>query len=349
MPAVEIKLGDMFDGPSDLVVVPCSTVPTITPFVEKRLAAFRIPRPVGRMRLGEVRFEPLVGAEQVAAHIAFAASVEGYRSTEKSIEEIGEALGRFACETPGARRIAAPLLGAGAGHLPSAAVLARLKAGFLAYAPEDAVLAVFVLHEKLFRQLARGLGAPQPTPPTMPSARSISRGFERPHDTTSSAPIRVLMSYTKTSAEHAAWVKSLATHLRSQGIDARLDTWHLRLGMDVAQWMCNELDLAERVLLICNEEYARRADGRHGGVGWEIRLIQGDLLMRQNLNPEKYIAIVRTARVEDGLPTFLRSSYYLAWPPASPDEADLRETLVRNLHRQHEEAPPLGRPETYVA
>jgi len=103
---------------------------------------------------------------------------------------------------------------------------------------------------------------------------------------------RIFISYTKTAPEHVAWVQSLAEYLLANGVEARLDIWDLSPGMDVAQWMSNELDLADRVLLICNEEYARRADRRHGGVGWEIRLVQGDLLFSQSQNPDKYIPIV---------------------------------------------------------
>jgi hypothetical protein len=31
--------------------------------------------------------------------------------------------------------------------------------------------------------------------------------------------------------------------------------------MDVAQWMCNALDMPGRILLICDELYAQKADG----------------------------------------------------------------------------------------
>jgi hypothetical protein len=332
----------MFDGPSDMVVIPCSTVPTITAFVQKRLQAFRIAQPSGAMALGDVQFQPLAGAEQLAAWVAFAASVANYYSTEESVEKIAEAIGSFARTTAGVRRIAAPLLGAGAGQLGTQAVVARMKAGFLRSAPDGAVLTIFVLDEFEFTRLTESAGPPRAEPPAGPQERGALETVHQPRQ-----PIRVLLSYTKTTPEHADWVKSLATSLRSSGIDARLDTWHLRLGMDVAQWMCNEIDLAERVLLICNEEYARRADGRHGGVGWEIRLVQGDLLAHQSTNPEKYIPIVRTLRTEDGLPAFLLSAFCLHWPPDAPSEP-LQQALVKEIYRKHEEAPPIGEPPSYV-
>jgi len=53
-PSVKLRLGDMFDGPSDLIVLPCSTSGTITGFVARRLIEYSIPHPKAGMTLGEV-------------------------------------------------------------------------------------------------------------------------------------------------------------------------------------------------------------------------------------------------------------------------------------------------------
>lgn len=63
---VEVLYGDMFDGPSDVVVIPCSTVPSVTWFVADRLRLFDIPQPPRPMKLGEVHYEPLTSASQLA-------------------------------------------------------------------------------------------------------------------------------------------------------------------------------------------------------------------------------------------------------------------------------------------
>jgi hypothetical protein len=158
--------------------------------------------------------------------------------------------------------------------------------------------------------------------------------------------MRVFVSYTKTSDEHVEWVTRLATLLRENGINSRLDEWHLELGSDVAQWMTNEVDQANRVLLICNEEYTQRADRRHGGVGWEIRIVQGDMLFA----PEaiKYVAVVRTEDVTDGLPIFLKSSFSFHWPPSASD-AQKGDELLRALYQQKKkQAPPIGPPPVWL-
>jgi TIR domain len=138
------------------------------------------------------------------------------------------------------------------------------------------------------------------------------------------------------SPEHEQWVEGLYTFLRQHGIDARLDVWHLRHGMVLPQFMTNELSLADRVLLISDERYADKADGRAGGVGWETMIVQADIL---NLPPDsiKYLVIVRTAAVESGLPKYLKAKFVIHWPDSYVEERN-RQTLLRELYDRV--APP---------
>jgi hypothetical protein len=323
---IELRKGDLFDGPSDLIVLPCSTVPTVTPFVAHHLQYYFIPKPNRRMLPGEVIIEPFRGSENIAAYVAFAASVDIPGAANPDlVRRIGEALGRFTAENSSVQIVAAPLLGAGAGGLRSEKVVETLSSAFLANCAARATLRIFVLHDSVFGRL-RAL-------PTFEKGSAteehVSSGKEVP---------RVFISYTRTSGKHEAWVKELATFLRTQeGINARLDQWHLSPGGDVAQWMCNELDLADRVLLICNEAYAQRADRRHGGVGWEIRLIQGDLLMCQDTL--KYVPIVCSEDIDAATPKFLRIIKCIYSDP-SKQEGDFRQELVNTL-RKVSLAPPL--------
>jgi hypothetical protein len=117
--------------------------------------------------------------------------------------------------------------------------------------------------------------------------------------------------------------------------------------MDLPQWMCNEIDLADRILIICNEEYALKANGRRGGVGWEIRLIQGDLLQTQSSNPKKYIPIMRERFSEQALPNFLRGVYAFNWIEYKSD-GHAKDQLLREIYEVFEEAPDIGQPPRYV-
>lgn len=327
----------MLDGPSDLIVIPCSTVPTISVSVAQRLRAVSIPLPTRRMELGEVVFLALEEASNLAPMAAYAASVRANSTTPEAIYSIGAALGTFVSTHPWAQQIASPLLGAGAGGLKSEVGIERLMAGFRATAPRESesLLRVYVLHREVYDRLKVQFAVPE-------MVGAASTPDQRRSE-------RVFVSYTRTGDEHAQWVKDLATYLRNNGLNARLDVWHLRPGMDVAQWMCNELDLADRVLLICNATYADRADRRHGGVGWEIRLVQGDLMSSQEENSDKYVPIIVGDDANAATPAFLKSVYCLRWSLRGGETEEAhREELLRLLYNAAERAPEVGSPPSFV-
>jgi hypothetical protein len=328
MPQVQLRLGDMFDGPSDLIVLPCSTAGTITSFVREKLVHHRIPYPKPGMELGDVHVLPFEGGENIAQFVAFAASVEGDHSSTTAIERIGVQLGECTRRGPTVRLIAAPLLGAGAGGLRSEAVVKSLNAGFKSAADEDATLTISVLHREVFERI-RGETEQMRGEHIGVDARREERG----------KPRRVFVSYSHTSPDHQQWVESIATFLRQNGIDARLDVWHLRRGMDLPQWMTNELALAERVVLVSDERYAEKADGRVGGIGWETMIVQGDM---SQLPPDsvKYLVVVHCNDIDQGLPKYLRTKFVIHWPGPHTDTAN-RKLLLREL-LDRVAAPPLG-------
>jgi hypothetical protein len=87
----------MFDGPSDLMVVPCATGGAVTGFVGERMRRFALPEVPAPLALGELRLLPLAGADHVAQFVAYAASVPQVyrqRSSPEAIRHIGQGLGR---------------------------------------------------------------------------------------------------------------------------------------------------------------------------------------------------------------------------------------------------------------
>ena len=157
--------------------------------------------------------------------------------------------------------------------------------------------------------------------------------------------IRAFISYTGTSPKHKGWVIELATFLRKNGIEARVDQWHLRPGMDLPHWMTNELEMAERVLIITDEQYAAKSDGRLGGVGWETMIIQGDL-MRLPPDSNKYVVIVREDDINKGLPKYLKTKYCIHWPSQGNDYL-LQQGLLKELYNVNLE-PPIGEPPVWL-
>jgi hypothetical protein len=305
---VRLRLGNLFDGPSDLIVLPCSTSGTITGFVAQSLRDFAIPHPREGMQLGEVEFMAFEGAENIAQFVAFAASVKFNTSDTESIVAIGRSLGEFTSKQAAVRVVATPLLGAGAGGLRSESVVAALREGFEEKASPNACLTISVLHQDVYERLRAN------------RRRIVGQSVRTP---------RVFISHTSRTKNEESWVEDLALYLIDKGIQARLDKFHLRRGMDLPQWMCNELSLADRVIIVSNETYKAKADGRLGGVGWETMVIQGDLA---NLPPDstKYQVIVCADSLNDGLPLYLKTRYAFHARPSEPVQ-NLREELVKEL------------------
>lgn len=307
-PTVKLRLGDMFDGPADLVVLPCSTSGTITGFVARRLVRYSIPHPRIGMGLGEVEIMPFEGAEDIAQFVAFAASVHGNSSSLKALQSIGRALGTFTAETPAVKYVAAPLLGAGAGGIRSELVAGALGEGFSATAAPDATMVIHVLHGEVYDRLK--------------SNRTMIKG--KPKEST-----RVFISHTSKTDEAVEWVKELALYLIDHGIQARLDRFHLRHGMDLQQWMRNELSMAQKVVVVCDEAYKQKADGWVGGVGFETVIIQDDMASLPP-NSTKYQVVVRAREIDKGLPLYLKTRYAFHAPNTAQDQT-FREELVKEL------------------
>lgn len=307
-PIVKLRLGDIFDGPSDLIVLPCSTEGTVSGFVARKLNAHAIGHPRDGMALGEVDIEPFVGGEHLAQYVAFAASVDDMDSSADAIELIGRSLGEFTKRESSVRIVAAPLLGAGAGGIQGEVASARLRKGFLETAADNSTLIINVLQDDLFLRL---------------------KGNRKRIQSAAQRQPRVFISHTSNANSDVEWIKELALFLIESGVQARLDRFHLRRGMDLPQWMCNELALADKVLVICDEAYKLKADGRLGGVGWETMIIQGDIA---TLAPDstKYQVVVRAESLERGLPLYLKTRYAFHATP-SQDARSFRTELLREI------------------
>jgi len=105
--------------------------------------------------------------------------------------------------------------------------------------------------------------------------------------------------------------------------------------------MANELELAERVIIVSDSRYRERADKRSGGVGWETMLIQGDM-SEQPPDSRKYVIIVREDNFKEGVPKYLKTKFSIH-RPTSENEDRLREELLKELF-DLELAPPIGAP-----
>ena len=99
--------------------------------------------------------------------------------------------------------------------------------------------------------------------------------------------------------------------------------------MDLQQWMTNELRMARKVLLVCNEAYKERAEGRLGGVGWETMIIQGDMASLP-ADSTKYQIVVRESDIDKGLPLYLKTKFVFHASDKAQDKV-FRQDLVKEL------------------
>lgn len=139
---------------------------------------------------------------------------------------------------------------------------------------------------------------------------------------------KVFVSYSHDSLDHKKWVLDLATRLRNNGIESIIDQWSLGPGDDLPQFMEKNLSGADRILMICTENYVQKANSGSGGVGYEKMIVTADLL--RQIDSNKVIPIVRQTGSRK-LPTFLQTKLYIDL--SLDDQIEIGfDNLVRSIH-----------------
>jgi hypothetical protein len=147
----------------------------------------------------------------------------------------------------------------------------------------------------------------------------------------------VFISYSHDSPEHKAWVLKLATRLVENGVDTILDQWALSPGQDLSAFMQNGVTKADRVILVCTNQYVAKADGGQGGVGYERLIVTSELV--QNIDTKKFLPIVRNNELGPKTPLFLGPRLHIDFSGDQDFNVKL-EDLLRELHG----APALTKP-----
>jgi tetratricopeptide (TPR) repeat protein len=156
-------------------------------------------------------------------------------------------------------------------------------------------------------------------------------------------PPRVFISYAWEDDDYRLWVKQFATRLRADGVDARLDAWHLEETDNIPAFMNREIRHAERVLVLCSPAYRIKVhateDGeRSTGVGWEAGLLTGQMFVA---NENKVYAALARGSWSEAAPDFLLGARYDDLSDPKTFEAHYRD-LLRRLTGTSEKAPSLG-------
>ena len=122
------------------------------------------------------------------------------------------------------------------------------------------------------------------------------------------APPKAFISYSWSSPAHQEQVRLWAEQLVGDGVDVVLDVFDLKEGHDKYAFMERMVTdkSVTHVLLICDRDYAEKADSRTSGVGTESQIVSKEIY--EKVDQSKFIPIACEFS-EDGeplLPTFLK-------------------------------------------
>ncbi len=144
---------------------------------------------------------------------------------------------------------------------------------------------------------------------------------------------KLFISYSWSNPMHEQWVLGLATELRESGVEVILDKWDLKEGHDSVAFMEKMVTdpALEKVVIVSDEVYANKADGRAGGVGTETQIISKEIY--DNQEQDKFVAVVaqKDEKGKPFLPTYYKSRIYIDL--SEPDNyAENFETLLRWIY-----------------
>jgi len=161
---------------------------------------------------------------------------------------------------------------------------------------------------------------------------------------------RLFISYSWSTPEHEQWVLELAEELVESGVDVILDKWDLREGHDSVAFMEQMVTdpSISKVVLICDQLYATKADGRSGGVGTETQIISAEVYAKQD--QEKFVAVIAEKNSEGKpyLPTYYKSRIYVDMSESDRYSENFDKLLRWIFDKPLYVRPELGRPPLFV-
>jgi hypothetical protein len=146
-------------------------------------------------------------------------------------------------------------------------------------------------------------------------------------------------SYSWDDDTHKTWLQALATRLRTDGVDVRLDQWHSIPGNQLTHFMESEIATNDFVIIICTPKYKLKSDRRTGGVGYEGDIMTAEVFTYQN--NLKFIPVLARGTWQEAAPTWLVGKHYIDLSDPSLFEIGYTE-LKGTLLGTRPSAPPLG-------
>ena len=165
----------------------------------------------------------------------------------------------------------------------------------------------------------------------------------------SSSP-RLFISYSWSTSEHEQWVIDLATELVNSGVDVILDKWDLREGHDSIAFMEKMVTdpSISKVILVCDQVYASKADGRAGGVGTETQIISAEVYAKQS--QDKFVAVIaeKSDLGKPYLPTYYKSRIYVDLSESDRYAENFEKLLRWIFDKPLYVKPEIGKPPSFI-
>lgn len=150
---------------------------------------------------------------------------------------------------------------------------------------------------------------------------------------------KVFISYSHDSTAHKAWVLTLATRLEGNGVAVTLDQWDLKIGGDLPHFMESGLSDSDRVIVVCTDEYVRKANAmQSGGVGYEKMIITSQIM--RDLGSNRVIPIVINNE-QSNVPTFVATRLWLDFSSENYEQS-YRQLIADLWGESVQPRPPRG-------
>ncbi len=162
---------------------------------------------------------------------------------------------------------------------------------------------------------------------------------------------KLFVSYSWSNPQHTQWVLDLSTQLRESGVDVILDKWDLKEGHDAVAFMEQMVTdpAIRKVVIVSDEVYAAKADGRFGGVGTETQIISKEVY--DNQSQDKFVAVIseKDGNGKPFLPTYYKSRIYIDLSEADKYSENFERLLRWIYDKPLYVKPKLGNVPSFLA
>lgn len=155
---------------------------------------------------------------------------------------------------------------------------------------------------------------------------------------------KIFISYSWHPEGNKVWVRELAERLTRDGVYVVIDIWDLKSGQDKNLFMEQMVtdESIDKVLIICNKDYAEKANVRRGGVGIESTIISEEIYSKATQTKFIPVVVETDAEGKSYMPTYAKTRIYVDMSNDEKFEPGY-DQLLRDIYgKPLSERPPLG-------